>query len=66
MPVKLVLREKAYEVKAGMTLRHSLEKIELTPESTLAVRNGQMITEDEILQEGDIVRLVAVISGGDN
>jgi sulfur carrier protein len=64
MAVKLVLRDKEYEVKPGMALRDSLLKIGLLPEATLAIRQGQMITEDEILVDGDVVKLVAVISGG--
>jgi thiamine biosynthesis protein ThiS len=62
--VKLVLRNQEHEVKPGMTLLSSLEKIGVLPESVIAVRNGEMILEDEILKDGDEVKLVAVISGG--
>lgn len=64
MPVKLVLRDKTFEVKAGMTLRSALEKAGILPETVLATRQGVMITEDEILQEGEVITLIAVISGG--
>jgi sulfur carrier protein ThiS len=64
MLVKLILRDKEYEVKPGMSLRSSLEKIDVPSESVLATRNGEMITDDEILKEGDIVKLISVISGG--
>lgn len=64
MTVKIQLREVEYEVKAGMTLLSALKKIEVQPESVIAVRNGELVTEDEILQEGEQIRLVAVISGG--
>ncbi len=64
MTVKLVLRGKEHEVKAGMTLLDSLRRANILPEGVLAVRNGQMIVEDEILREGETIRLVAVISGG--
>lgn len=64
MSVKLILRNQEFEVKPGMTLRHSLEKINLRPESVLATRDGEMITEEEILQDGDVIKLVNVISGG--
>jgi sulfur carrier protein ThiS len=30
----------------------------------LATRNGELIPEDEILNPGDVIKLVAVISGG--
>ncbi len=62
--VKLILRDKQYEVKPGMTLLSSLEKCDILPESIIATRDGEMILEDEILNDGDVVRLIAVISGG--
>lgn len=64
MPVKLILRDQEYEVKPGMTLRHSLLKIGVQPEAVLAIRQGQMITEDEILKDEETIKLIAVISGG--
>jgi sulfur carrier protein len=64
MVVKLILRDKVYEVKPGMSLLSALKKISVVPESVIAVRNGEMITDDEILQPGDEIKLVAVISGG--
>jgi sulfur carrier protein len=64
MIAKLILRDKVYEVKAGMSLLSALRKIDVLPESVIAVRNGEMITDDEILRPGDEVKLVAVISGG--
>ena len=62
--VKLILRNKEYEVKPGMTLLSALEKISVVPESVIATRDGEMILEDEILKDGDVVKLIAVISGG--
>ncbi len=62
--VKLVLRDKEYEVKPGMTLLSALEKVEVLPEAVIATRDGEMILEDEILKDGDVVKLIAVISGG--
>ena len=62
--VKLILRDKEYEVKPGMTLLSSLQKVNVLPESVIATRDGEMILEDEILKDGDVVKLIAVISGG--
>ncbi len=64
MAVKLLLRDKEYQVKSGIALRDALIKIGLLPEATLAIRDGIMITDDELLRDGDVVKLVAVISGG--
>ena len=62
--VKLILRNKEYEVRPGMTLLSALQKINIIPESVIATRDGEMILDDEILRDGDVVKLVAVISGG--
>ena len=64
MTVKLILRGREYEVKQGMTLLDSLKKINVLSESVIATREGEMILDDEILKDGDVVKLVAVISGG--
>ena len=47
-----------------MTLLSALEKINVVPESVIATRDGEMILEDEILRDDDVVKLIAVISGG--
>ena len=64
MTVKLILRGKEFEVRPGMTLFASLEKISVLPEAVIATRSGEMILEDEILNPGDEVKLIEVISGG--
>ena len=62
--VKLMLRNKEYEVKPGMTLLSALQKVNIVPESVIATREGEMILDDEILKDGDLIKLIAVISGG--
>ncbi len=64
MSVRLILRNKEYEVKPGMTLRDSILKAGLNPASVLATRDEELITEEVILQDGEVIRLMAVISGG--
>jgi sulfur carrier protein len=64
MAAKLILRGKEREVRSGMTLRDALLKLDVQPEAVLAIRQGEMITDDEILKEGDEIKLVMVISGG--
>jgi len=62
--VKLILRNKEYEVRPGMNLQAALKKCDILPESVIATRDGEMILDDEILKDEDVVKLVAVISGG--
>lgn len=64
MTVKLILRDKEFEVRPGMTLLSTLEKINVLPEAVLATREGEMILDDEILRDGEVIKLVSVISGG--
>lgn len=64
MSAKLVLRGKEYEVRAGMTLLDALKKSAIVPEGVIAVRDGVLLVDDEILRNGDVIKLVAVISGG--
>lgn len=62
--VKLILRDDEFEVRPGMTLLSALEKCDILSESVIATRDGEMILDDEILYDGDVIKLVAVISGG--
>lgn len=64
MTVKLILRDKEFEVRPGMTLLSTLEKINVMPEAVLATREGEMILDDEILRDGEVIKLISVISGG--
>jgi sulfur carrier protein ThiS len=62
--VKLILRKQEFEVRPGMTLLDALKKNSILPEAVIATRNGEMIEEDEILKDGDVIKLIAAISGG--
>ena len=64
MGAKLILRRKEYEVPAGITVRKAIQRAGLNPESVLPTRGEELVTGDTILKEGDVIRLVAVISGG--
>jgi sulfur carrier protein ThiS len=64
MTVKLLLRNKEFEVRPGMTLLASLEKIQVLPEAVIATREGELILEDEILKDNQVIKLISVISGG--
>jgi sulfur carrier protein ThiS len=62
--VKLILRKQEYEVRAGMTLLAALQKAGILIAGIIATRRGELIEEDEILQEGDVILLISAISGG--
>jgi len=62
--VRVIFRDKEWEVRAGMTVRDAILELGLDPESVLAVREGKLINQATILRPGDEIKLVAVISGG--
>jgi sulfur carrier protein ThiS len=64
MTAKIIIRSKEYEIKPGMTVRKALQKINIEPDSVLITRNGELITDDEIILVDDVIKLVPVISGG--
>jgi sulfur carrier protein len=62
--IKLKYRKQEWELEGNLSVRQAIEAIGLNPEAVLAVREGELLTEDMRLQDGDEIRLVAVISGG--
>jgi len=62
--VKVVFRNKSWELKGGMTARDAVKKVGLDPQAVLVTRDGELVTDDTILKDGDEVKLIAVVSGG--
>lgn len=62
--MKLIYRDKTWDVKGNITARDAIKKVGLDPEAVLVVVNGKLVTDDVLLKEQDEVKLVAVISGG--
>lgn len=65
MAIKLILRKKEYELE-GKTIqvKQALQQLELSPEAYLLVRAGELLNENDFLRDGDVIKIVAVISGG--
>ena len=61
---KITYRNKQWDLSSGMTVRDAIIKCGLNPEQVLAVRNGKLINEATVLQDGEEIKLIAVISGG--
>lgn len=65
MTIKLVLRKNEYELEGKPTkVKEALRQLNLSPEAYLVVRAGDLLNENDVLYDGDVVKLVAVISGG--
>lgn len=48
----------------GTNVKELLHQLKLNPEAFLVIRNSEVITEEEILQDNDRIELLSVISGG--
>jgi sulfur carrier protein ThiS len=66
MSVTIIIRKKKYEIEntQDLNVRKAMEYVNILPEAYLTVRDGEILTEREILRDGDIVKFIPVISGG--
>jgi len=54
------------EVSGRRRAEALLRELGLNPETHLVIRNGELVTRDEWLEEEDRVEIVSAISGGDD
>jgi sulfur carrier protein ThiS len=64
MSASIRLRNREYEVEGNISLGKVFKRLNLNNQAILAIRKGTLITEDEIINETDVIELVEVISGG--
>ncbi len=65
MAIKLILRKKEFLLEEkSIQVKDAMARLELSPESHLLVRNGELLNEYDTLRDGDEVKIVTVISGG--
>ena len=64
MTITLILRKKEHTLEGTHTVQQALDELGLSPETHLVVRDGVLLNEHEPLKDGDVVKLVPVISGG--
>jgi sulfur carrier protein ThiS len=64
MGAQIRLRDQEFEIRPGMTIRDAMLKCGIQPESVIPTISGELVIEDEIVRDGDEIRLISVISGG--
>ncbi len=62
--IKVTHRDQHWEVPGRQTVREVIEAVGLNPATVLAVRNGKLVLDSEVLGDDDELKLIAVISGG--
>ncbi len=64
--LKIILGGKGeFTIEPGRSVRATLDALDIKPELVAMVSvNGELQTKDYVIQEGDTVRLLAVVGGG--
>jgi len=62
--ITIILRKEKFEFPIPLTVKEALHRLGLTPETHLAIREGVLLPENERLNDGDVIQLIASISGG--
>ncbi len=62
--MKITYRDKEWELEGRWRVRDAIKEIGIIPQTVLAVRDGKLLTGDVMLKEDDVLKLVAVVSGG--
>ena len=60
----LTLRGESIPCRSGTPLWKAMKENNILVSAHLAIRNGTMITDDEMIKLGDVIELIPVISGG--
>ena len=64
MTFEVVFRKKTYEFEENMSVKKVLKRICISSESYLVVRDGKLLTENDMIKDGEIIKIISVISGG--
>ena len=62
--IKVTYRSQQWEVPGRQTVREVILTVGLNPATVLAVRQGKLVLDSEILGDDDELKLIALISGG--
>ncbi len=63
MQVHLEKEDKSIESNAK-TVKELLEELKINPTTVIVSKNDELVTEDEPLENKDIIKILPVISGG--
>ena len=61
---KIRYREKEWEVEHGITVRDAIRETGMDIHSVLALRDKKLIKGQTVVEPGDEIRLVNIVSGG--
>ncbi len=62
--IRVTYRDQHWDIPGPIVVRDLIERVGLTPATVLAVRHGQLVLDSVVLEDGEEIRLIAVITGG--
>ena len=62
LPIRRETRK--LELRDAATVEELIRTLELLPDGWIAVSDGEPVPIDHVLSDGDVVKLVSVVSGG--
>lgn len=62
--IRVTYRDQHWDIPGPIVVRELIERVGLTPATVLAVRHGQLVLDSVVLEDGEEIRLIAVITGG--
>ncbi len=64
MRVRLRNPDREIEITGERVLREVLRELEIAPDTVLVIRDGELITRETRVGDGDVIEIRPVISGG--
>ncbi|KZX15165.1 MoaD/ThiS family protein [Methanobrevibacter filiformis] len=62
--LKIEGKEEIKELNGKKTIKDLLNELELSNESIVTKKNGEVVVEDEIIEDNDTIQLIRIIYGG--
>jgi len=62
--ITVTYRDQHWAVPGPIVVRDLIESVGLTPATVLAVRHGQLVLDSAVADDGDVIKLIAVMTGG--
>lgn len=66
MSFTLIIKDKTEEkeLNGELTIKELLDELDLSSETIVSKKNGEIVIEDAVIEEGDKIELVQIIYGG--
>ncbi len=64
MEIQIDKPKKSIKKEFNGTVNELLKELKLNKETVIVVRNGELVTEEEILKNNDKIKILSVVSGG--